>query len=215
MAKISPSILAADLTNLACEVKKVREADFLHIDVMDGMFVPNITFGVPIMEALGRLDHPPLDVHLMIEEPSKYVKDYALLGAKNLHVHVEGNYHLHRLLGEIRENGANAFVVLNPSTPVSSLEEVFPFVDGILVMTVNPGYTGQKFIPEAAAKIGVLDRIRSEKGFSFVIAVDGGVSLGNAKDLVDMGADILVMGAAVFRAKDPSIVVERIKEIRR
>jgi len=215
MAKISPSILAADLTNLACEVNKVREADFLHIDVMDGMFVPNITFGVPIMEALGRLSHPPLDVHLMIEEPSRYVREYAELGAKNLHVHVEGNYHLHRLLGQIKECGANAFVVLNPSTPVSWLEEVLPFADGVLVMTVNPGYTGQRFIPEAARKIESLDRIRCEKGFDFEIAVDGGVSLDNAKELVSKGADILIMGAAVFRSDSPSIVVDRIKELRR
>ncbi|MDD2333074.1 MAG: ribulose-phosphate 3-epimerase [Mesotoga sp.] len=215
MAKISPSILAADLTNLACEVSKVRKADFLHIDVMDGMFVPNITFGVPIMEALGRLSHPPLDVHLMIEEPSRYVREYAELGAKNLHVHVEGNYHLHRLLGQIKEYGANAFIVLNPSTPVSWLEEVLPFADGVLVMTVNPGYTGQRFIPEAARKIESLDRIRCEKGFDFEIAVDGGVSLDNAKELVSKGADILIMGAAVFRSDSPSIVVDRIKELRR
>ncbi|MGC9322314.1 MAG: ribulose-phosphate 3-epimerase [Kosmotogaceae bacterium] len=215
MARISPSILAADLTELASEVRRVLDADYLHIDVMDGMFVPNITFGVPIMEALGRLSHPPLDVHLMIEEPSRYVREYAELGAKNLHVHVEGNYHLHRLLGQIKECGANAFVVLNPSTPVSWLEEVLPFADGVLVMTVNPGYTGQEFIPEAAKKIDILNRIRNERDLKFEIAVDGGVSLDNAQDLVNRGADILIMGAAVFRSENPSMVVKKIRELRR
>ncbi|CCU85895.1 MULTISPECIES: ribulose-phosphate 3-epimerase [Mesotoga] len=215
MARISPSILAADLTELAREVIRVRDADYLHIDVMDGMFVPNITFGVPIMEALGRLHHPPLDVHLMIEDPSRYVKEYAALGAKNLHVHVEGNYHLHRLLGQIRETGSRAFVVLNPSTPVSLLDEVLSCADGVLVMTVNPGYTGQEFIPEAAKKIDVLDRIRTERNLKFEIAVDGGVSLDNAQDLVNRGADILIMGAAVFRSENPSVVVRKIKELKR
>lgn len=215
MARISPSILAADLTELAREVIRVRDADYLHIDVMDGMFVPNITFGVPIMEALRRLHHPPLDVHLMIEDPSRYVKEYAALGAKNLHVHVEGNYHLHRLLGQIRETGSRAFVVLNPSTPVSLLDEVLSCADGVLVMTVNPGYTGQEFIPEAAKKIDVLDRIRTERNLKFEIAVDGGVSLDNAQDLVNRGADILIMGAAVFRSENPSVVVRKIKELKR
>ncbi len=215
MARISPSILAADLTELASEVRRVRDADYLHIDVMDGMFVPNITFGVPIMEALGRLHHPPLDVHLMIEDPSRYVREYAALGAKNLHVHVEGNYHLHRLLGQIRESDSKAFVVLNPSTPVSFLDEVLSFTDGVLVMTVNPGYTGQEFIPEAAKKIDILNRIRNERDLKFEIAVDGGVSLDNAQDLVNRGADILIMGAAVFRAENPSMVVKKIRELRR
>ncbi len=215
MARISPSILAADLTELASEVRRVRDADYLHIDVMDGMFVPNITFGAPIMEALGRLHHPPLDVHLMTEDPSRYVREYAALGAKNLHVHVEGNYHLHRLLGQIRESDSKAFVVLNPSTPVSFLDEVLSFADGVLVMTVNPGYTGQEFIPEAAKKIDILNRIRNERDLKFEIAVDGGVSLDNAQDLVKRGADILIMGAAVFRSENPSMVVKKIKELRR
>jgi ribulose-phosphate 3-epimerase len=151
----------------------------------------------------------------MIEDPSRYVKEYAALGAKNLHVHVEGNYHLHRLLGQIRETGSRAFVVLNPSTPVSLLDEVLSCADGVLVMTVNPGYTGQEFIPEAAKKIDVLDRIRTERNLKFEIAVDGGVSLDNAQDLVNRGADILIMGAAVFRSENPSVVVRKIKELKR
>ena len=215
MAKISPSILAADLANLSDEVKKIEEADLLHIDVMDGLFVPNITFGIPLMEALGRIDHPPLDVHLMIHDPARYIKDYVDLGAANIHVHVEGNYHLHRLITSIKELGVRAFVVLNPSTPVGAIEEVLSIVDGILVMTVNPGFTGQKFIPGASLKIDRLDANREEKGYGYEVAVDGGVNLSNAADLVKRGADILIMGAAVFRAESPAEVVRTVKELKR
>lgn len=215
MAKISPSILAADLANLSDEVSRVGEADLLHIDVMDGLFVPNITFGIPLMEALGRIDHPPLDVHLMIHDPARYIEDYISLGAVNVHVHVEGNYHLHRLITSIKELGAGAFVVLNPSTPVGAVEEVLSIIDGILVMTVNPGFTGQKFIPEASLKIDRLHAIREAEGYGYEIAVDGGVNLSNAPDLVKRGADILIMGAAVFRAESPEEVVRSVKRLKR
>ncbi len=215
MAKISPSILAADLSNLSREVRKVIGADLLHVDVMDGVFVPNITFGTPIMEALGRIDHPPLDVHLMIEDPGKFIAEYVQLGARNLHVHVEGNPHLHRLITSIKDLGASPFVVINPATPVQALEEILPFVDGVLVMTVNPRFTGQKFIAGASLKIDRLHRLRDELGYSYEIAVDGGVSLSNAGEPVERGADILIMGAAVFRAASPSKVVEKIRELKR
>lgn len=215
MAKISPSILASDFTNLAREVKKVSQADYLHVDVMDGLFVPNITYGTPIMEALGRLECPPLDVHLMICDPARYVAEYARLGARNIHVHAEGNYHLDRLINSIREAGARAFVVLNPSTGVGAIEEVLAIVDGVLVMTVNPGFTGQKFIPRAALKIERLHSLRESEKYNYEIAVDGGVSLKNAPELVRRGADILVMGSAVFRSASPAKIIAQIRELER
>lgn len=213
MAIISPSVLAADLGHLAGEIKKVKDADYLHVDVMDGAFVPNITFGRPIIEALNKIDRPPLDIHFMINNPERYIEEYINLGAKIISVHFEGNHHLHRLITSIQELGAKAFVVINPSTPVSSLEEILPFVDGVLVMTVNPGFTGQKFIPEIAEKVSKLNSIRKDKKLSFKIALDGGINLTNAPELVSMGADFLIMGAAVFRATDPEDVIKKIKEL--
>jgi ribulose-phosphate 3-epimerase len=215
MAMISPSLLAADLSHLSEEIKKVRSADLLHIDVMDGVFVPNITFGVPLMEALSRIDTPPLDVHLMIEDASRYAEEYISLGASILTVHVEAVTHLHRLICNIRDKGAEAFVSLNPHTPVSLLEEILPVVDGVLVMTVNPGFTAQRFIASVAGKVKKLDFIRNQSGLRFKIAVDGGVDLSNASSLVSDGADILVMGAAVFRSNSPGEVVQKVKELRR
>ncbi|OAA30904.1 ribulose-phosphate 3-epimerase [Kosmotoga arenicorallina S304] len=215
MSKVSPSILAANFMNLQQELDKIKRADYLHIDVMDGHFVPNITFGFPLIEALNKVETLPLDVHLMISDPSKYVDRFMDLGASIIAVHIEAEIHLHRLLERIKSREVKAFVALNPHTPVNSLESILPFLDGVLVMTVNPGFTGQKFIPLAAEKIRQLDTIRQKKGFEFEIAVDGGVNLNTAPTVVEYGADILVMGAAIFRSDFPEKVIEEVKGLKR
>ncbi|HHF08467.1 MAG: ribulose-phosphate 3-epimerase [Thermotogae bacterium] len=215
MIKVSPSILAANFLNLQQELDKIKTADYLHIDVMDGHFVPNITFGFPLLEALNRVDTLPLDVHLMISDPSRYVDRFMDFGARIIAVHIEAETHLHRLLERIKSRNVEAFVALNPHTPVNALESILPFLDGVLVMTVNPGFTGQKFISLAAEKIRQLDSIRREKGLSYQLAVDGGINLNTAPTVVEYGADILVMGAAIFRSDSPKEVIEKVKELKR
>ncbi len=211
MAIISPSLLAADFRFLSKELEKIKQADYIHFDVIDGSFAPNITFGIPIMESLNKGKHLPYDVHLMIDNPQDFIDKFIDSGAEIIHVHFEGNNHINSLINKIKERGAKASVVINPGTPVNFLEEVLQIVDMVLVMTVNPGYTGQKFIKEASEKIEKLNFIREKRNLNFKIAVDGGVNKNNAKDLVNMGADFLIMGAAVFRDENPEEVINYIK----
>ena len=215
MAKIAPSILSANFLKLGEEIKAAEEAgaDMLHIDIMDGHFVPNITIGPFIVEAIHTITSLPLDVHLMIEEPDKYLEDFIKAGADYLTVHYEASVHLHRTVHFIKENGIKAGVSLNPATPVWSLEHILPDIDMALIMSVNPGFGGQGFIQMSTDKIKTLKRLISEKGLHTLIEVDGGVKLDNALDIVSAGADILVMGSAFFHSKDYGTIVRQFRDI--
>uniref|UniRef100_A0A7V4KE08 Ribulose-phosphate 3-epimerase n=1 Tax=Fervidobacterium pennivorans TaxID=93466 RepID=A0A7V4KE08_FERPE len=200
MAIVSASILAANLAHLSEEVKRVQELiDEIHLDVMDGHFVPNLTFGFPMIEALRTFTNMPIDAHLMVTNPTELIKGFVEKGATRVTIHQEVCYHLHRTVEYIKSLGAEAFIAINPATPLSTLDEILPYVDGILVMTVNPGFSGQKFIPTMMDKIKRLNGIRKERELNFRIAVDGGVGNENAVELVRAGVDILVMGYGVFR----------------
>ncbi|MDQ3070548.1 MAG: ribulose-phosphate 3-epimerase [Acidobacteriota bacterium] len=202
--RISPSLLAADFTALAAAVRAVEAggADLIHVDVMDGHFVPNITIGIPVVRALKRVATRPLDVHLMIEAPDRHIDAFAQAGAATITVHAEAATHLHRTLSHIRALGARAGVALNPATPLSAIEEVVALIDCVLIMTVNPGFGGQAFIPESYDKVRRTRALLDARGSAASIEVDGGVDHGNAAALVEAGADILVAGAAIF-SSDP------------
>lgn len=187
------------------------EADWFHVDVMDGVFVPNISFGMPIISAVNEIANKPLDVHLMIVQPERYIQDFKECGAEVLTVHYEASTHLHRTLQEIRNAGMKAGVSLNPHTPVDLLSDILLDLDLVLIMSVNPGFGGQKFIPQALDKIRKLKRMREESGADFLIEVDGGVNKDNAPYLVDAGADVLVAGSAVFKAKSPEEMISTLK----
>ena len=201
---ISPSLLASNFAALGDAVRAVEQggADLIHVDVMDGHFVPNITIGIPVVQALKRVATKPLDVHLMIESPDRHLEAFAKAGAATLTVHAEAVTHLHRTLTYIRSLGARAGVALNPSTPVSVIEEVVSSIDCVLVMTVNPGFGGQAFIPESYDKVRRVRALLDARGSTANIEVDGGVDHGNAAALVKAGADILVAGAAIFNSGD-------------
>jgi ribulose-phosphate 3-epimerase len=204
MIKIAPSILSANFLTLGEEIKAAEAvgADMLHIDIMDGHFVPNITIGPFIVEAIRSITSLPLDVHLMIEEPDKYIGDFIKAGADYLTIHYEACIHLHRTVQQIRESGIKAGVSLNPATPIWGLEHILQDMDIALLMSVNPGFGGQAFIPEAIGKIKTLRNLIREKGLSTSIEVDGGIKLTNAAEVISAGADILVMGSAFFNSKD-------------
>lgn len=210
---LAPSLLAADFTHLADVIDMVNrsEADWFHCDVMDGRFVPNISFGMFIIEAIGRLAQKPLDVHLMIVEPEKYIESFRKAGAEIITVHAEACPHLHRTIHQIKECGAKAGVALNPHTPVQILENVIADIDMVCVMSVNPGFGGQKFIYQTLPKIRQLKALIDTYNSSALIEVDGGVGLHNAETLLQAGADVLVAGSSVFGAKDPEATIRQFK----
>jgi len=212
MLKISPSILSADFAFLGRDIKKIeKEADYIHFDVMDGVFVPNISIGIPVLKAVKKITNLPLDVHLMIEDPDKYVDEFCNAGADILAVHYEACTHLNRTVNRIKENESKAFVVLNPHTPVEFLTDIIPYVDGVLLMSVNPGFGGQKLIDNIYSRIKRLADLRDNSGYDFDISVDGGVNVENASRLAEAGANILVAGSAVFKSDNPEDTIRKLK----
>ncbi|AFK86734.1 MULTISPECIES: ribulose-phosphate 3-epimerase [Thermoanaerobacterium] len=212
--EISPSILSADFGNLLSDIRKVEKEkpEYLHIDIMDGHFVPNITIGPLVLNALKDKTGIPLDVHLMIEEPDKYIKEFVDAGAKNITVHQEACVHLDRTLQLIKSMGVNASVALNPATSLDTLRYVLSSVDMVLIMTVNPGFGGQVFIDGMYEKIRELASIRNEKGLNFKIEVDGGINIDNIKDVVLAGADVIVAGSFIFANGDPGENLKKLRE---
>ncbi len=217
MIKISPSILSADFANLQKDVALIEEAgaEYVHIDVMDGHFVENITMGPNVVAALRPHTKLVLDVHLMIENPEKYVADFAKAGADIIMVHVEATRHLHGVLQQIKKLGVKAGVVINPATPVVMIEPVLSMVDQVLVMTVNPGFGGQSFIPETVEKIQQLATLKKEKGYSFDIEVDGGITDKTAPICFEAGANVFVAGSYVYNHENPAGQIEKLKEVLR
>ncbi|MCF2488535.1 ribulose-phosphate 3-epimerase [Dyadobacter sp. CY347] len=213
MAEIAPSILAADFANIQRDVEMLNasQADYIHVDIMDGIFVPNISFGMPVCEAVHKHATKPLDVHLMIEQPDRYLEAFKKAGADILTVHYEACPHLHRTIQHIKELGALPGVALNPHTPVEALSEILGDVSLVLIMSVNPGFGGQKFIQNTYQKIAKLQALKEKFGYTFKIEVDGGVNLDNAPLLVKEGVNILVAGSFVFSSADPLKTIADLK----
>ncbi|MXV52421.1 ribulose-phosphate 3-epimerase [Pedobacter sp. HMF7647] len=210
---IAPSVLAADFANLGRDVEmlNVSEADWIHVDIMDGEFVPNISFGIPVVEAIKRYAKKPLDVHLMIVEPDRYLENFKKAGADGITVHFEACVHLHRTISAIKELGCKAGVALNPHTPVSVLEDIIQDLDLVLIMSVNPGFGGQKFISRTYDKIRQLKNLAANRNPSLYIEVDGGVGINNTASLIQAGANVLVAGNAVFASENPGEMIRKLK----
>lgn len=215
MKRIAPSILSADFTRLGEEVRAVESAgaDYIHIDVMDGHFVPNLTMGPMVIEALRKVTCLPLDVHLMVDNPDLYIEDYVKAGSDLVGVHVEVVPHLHRTIQRIKELGAMATVTLNPATPLETLEYILPDIDMVLVMSVNPGFGGQKFIPSSLEKITRLRTLIDSRGLQVDLEVDGGINLGTIEEIAKAGADVFVAGSAIFGKKEYAKTIRQLKEI--
>ncbi len=212
---VSPSLLSCDFANIQRDVEMLNnsQADWLHIDVMDGVFVPNISFGLPVVEAMKRHAKKPMDVHLMIVNPDQYIADFKKVGADYLTVHFEACTHLHRTIQLIHQHEMKAGVALNPHTPVEALSEIICDIDLVLIMSVNPGFGGQKFIPQAIEKVKKLKNLIQQSGSKALIEIDGGVNLETGKLLADAGADALVAGSFVFNSESPSATISSLKNL--
>ena len=214
MIEIAPSILSADFSRLGEQIKTVERAgaSLLHVDVMDGRFVPNITIGLPVVKAISRATRLPIDAHLMIVEPGRYAEQFVQAGAKMVSIHIEADPHAHRTLTSIREAGAQAGIAINPATSLSALEEVIKFADYVLLMSVNPGFGGQEFIPASLDKVRRLRKMIDERGLKARIEIDGGVDSDNVAEIAGAGAEIIVSGSAIFGAPDPAVALRQLRE---
>jgi len=214
MIDIAPSILSADFARLAEQIEAVERAGatILHVDVMDGRFVPNITIGLPVVKAISRATRLPIDAHLMIVEPGQYAEQFVKAGAQMVSIHIEADPHVHRTLSAIRAAGAQAGIAINPGTSLSAIEESLKFADYVLLMSVNPGFGGQKFIPESLDKLRRLRRMINERGLKLRIEIDGGIDADNIAEVAAAGAEIIVSGSAIFGADDPGTALRQLRE---
>lgn len=215
MAKLAPSLLSSDFSMLGEEIQRIEKggADYIHLDIMDGIYVPNITFGAPVINKIRKVTELPFDVHLMVEKPERFIDDFVKAGSDIITVHAEATTHLHRTVQAIRERGVKAGVSLNPSTPLSVLEYVMDDIDLVLIMSVNPGFGGQSYIPAMTEKIRKLKAMIQESGRDIEIEVDGGIKLENAREIVDAGADLIVVGSGIFAAEDVVGMTRRFRDL--
>ena len=214
MIEIAPSILSADFMKLGQQIEIVEGAgaSLLHVDVMDGRFVPNITVGLPVVHAISRATQLPIDAHLMIVEPGRYAEQFVKAGAQMVSIHIEADPHAHRTLSAIRAAGAQAGIAINPATPLSALDEALKFADYVLLMSVNPGFGGQTFIPESLDKVRRLRKMIDERGLKARIEIDGGIDADNISEVASAGAEIIVSGSAIFGAPDPAVALRKLRE---